>query len=107
MDYATKLRLARHRDTTGTAIAVRLRAARKVAGFAKQTDFAKALSMKLTTYNSQEMAGSPGTEVMQFLYENSRIDFNFIIYGDFSQLPGDVQTALFAALDADAKPTGP
>lgn len=103
MDYATKQKLARHRDTSGPAIAARLRAARLVAGFPVQKAFAEALNLKPQTYNSQEMTGSPSTRVMQFLYENNRIDFNFIIYGDFSQLPGDVQTALFSVLDADAR----
>jgi len=39
---------------------------------------------------------------VRFLHRNHRIDFNFVFNGDFVQLPGDIQTALEAAL-ASAK----
>lgn len=99
MDYAAKERLARTRDASDEAIALRLTAARKAVGLA-QKDMAQKLGVSATTYNSQEVRGRPSREAMLLLYREYRVDFNFILHGDFAQLPGDVQTALFAALDA-------
>lgn len=65
-----------------------------------QKEFAAHVGLSPTTYNSQETKGSPSMKVMEYLYKNHRIDFNFVLYGDFLTLPGDVQTALFAALHA-------
>ena len=100
MDFATKERLARTGDTTKEAIGLRLRAARIAAGY-KQKDFAAMLELKPQTYNSQETKGAPSIDVMRHLYRAHRIDFNFILHGDFAQLPGDVQDSLFAVLSAD------
>ncbi len=36
--------------------------------------------------------------VVRFLYRQHRIDYNFILNGDFAQLPGDVQDRLFPFL---------
>lgn len=98
MNIEHKEQLTRFQDTSGRAISVRLVAARHAAGFPQQKAFAEALGLKQTTYNTQEIKGSPSFEVMRYLARNHRIDFNFIIHGDFVQLPSDVQTALFAAL---------
>jgi len=37
---------------------------------------------------------------MRYFYRAHRIDFNFLLHGDFAQLPADVQARLFAALEA-------
>ncbi|PYE81305.1 helix-turn-helix domain-containing protein [Pseudoroseicyclus aestuarii] len=97
-----KEKLVRHRDSTPQAIALRLRAARQITGL-NQKDFAAAAGVAQTTYNSQEVKGSPSIKVMAHLYRDHRVDFNFLLYGDYNQLPGDVQSALFAALSS-AKP---
>jgi transcriptional regulator with XRE-family HTH domain len=97
MDFETKERLARTGDTTPDAIGRRLRAARVITGLS-QKDFAALLDLKPQTYNSQEKRGAPSIDVMQHLYRAHRVDFNFILHGDFAQLPGDVQDELFAAL---------
>jgi len=102
MNIDEKERLARYRDTSYGAISVRLRAAWHAAGYATQKDFAAALEMSPTTYNSQETKGRPAIDVLHFLNRNHRIDYNFVLFGDFLQLPGDVQTALFDALRAGA-----
>ena len=98
MNLEEKERLARVGDMSLDAMAIRLRAARKVAGLS-QKDFADAVGVKNTVINNAE-AGStaPSREVMRYLYRAHRIDFNFMINGDFAQLPGDVQAALFPAL---------
>lgn len=99
MNIDQKEALARHRLTSNEAIAIRLRAARSLAG-GTQAEFAKEVGISPTTYNSQEMKGRPSLEVLHHLYRNYRVDYNFILYGDFLQLPGDVQNALFDALPA-------
>ncbi|WP_273691687.1 hypothetical protein [Ketogulonicigenium vulgare] len=65
-----------------------------------QKDFAAMAGVNVTTYNTQEIKGTPSMAVMVYLYENHRIDFNFILNGDYITLPGDVQDALFAVLRA-------
>lgn len=92
--------LFRLNDDTDEAVAMRLRAAREVAGYKGQKDFAKALDLNYQTYHSQEKRGRPTPSTVRYLYRNHRIDFNFIYNGDFLQLPGDVQQALEAALSS-------
>lgn len=96
IEYREKL--FRLNDDSDEAVAMRLRAAREVAGFRKQRDFAAALDLNYQTYHSQEKKGRPSPSTVRFLYRNHRIDFNFVYNGDFLQLPGDVQVALEAAL---------
>lgn len=98
MNIDEKERLARFRDTSNEAISTRLHAAWRASGYATQKDFAAALGMSHTTYNTQESKGRPALSVLHFLYRNHRIDYNFILYGDFLQLPVAVQDALFVAL---------
>lgn len=93
-------RLARTGDMGKEACAIRLRAARLCAGL-NQLDTAKAVGIKKTTYNNMEMALSfPSREVMRWFYRAQRIDFNFLMNGDFAQLPSDVRDRLFPALSA-------
>lgn len=98
MNIDAKERLSKYRDVSPEAISVRLRAAWHAAGYKTQKEFASALGMSPTTYNSQETKGRPSLDVLHFLYRNHRIDYNFVLFGDFLQLPGDVQSALFDAL---------
>lgn len=99
MDLATKDKLAHLNDMGLAACAVRLRAAQMVSGL-KALDLAKASGISKTVL-SNAMAGLtyPNRDVMKYLYRAHRIDFNFLINGDYAQLPGDVQKALFAALE--------
>ena len=99
MDFEQKEALARTRSSNPEAVRARLLAARKTIGLG-QKEFAAAVPVKQTTYNSQEIKGRPSLEVIRFLHTNHRIDANFILFGDFVQLPGDIQTALFEALSA-------
>lgn len=95
-----KERLARVNDMGLEAAAIRLRAARKSISMAQQ-DLARAAGIGKTTLNNAE-AGLTyvGREVLSYLWRAHRIDFNFLMNGNFAQLPGDVQTALFPALEA-------
>ena len=53
---------------------------------------------KTTLSNAENGSTYPSRHMMRHLYRAYRIDFNFMINGDFAQLPGDVQDKLFAAL---------
>lgn len=95
-----KERLTRRGDMGLEACAIRLAAARKVSG-ASQQEVAEAAGVKKTAYSNMETARSfPTRPVMKFFHRGHRIDFNFLMHGDFAQLPGDVQNALFEALIA-------
>jgi transcriptional regulator with XRE-family HTH domain len=98
MDLDEKLRLARQGDMSLEACAIRLKAARLATGM-MQKDFAAAAGFGKSTLANQEAGTTyPSREVMRYLYRAHRIDFNFILHGDFAQLPADVQAALFEQL---------
>ncbi|TMV84502.1 helix-turn-helix transcriptional regulator [Thioclava sp. BHET1] len=99
MVLAEKERLARIADTSQEATAIRLRAARIVTGMS-QKDFAAAAGTGKTNLNNVELGRQyPNISVMRYLYRAHRIDFNFILHGDFAQLPSDLQANLFLALE--------
>lgn len=100
MDLEYKIRLARVNDMGLVATAIRLRAAFLATGLQQHLDLAKASGVSKTVL-SNAMAGStyPNRSVMKYLYRAHRIDFNFIMNGDFAQLPGDVQERLFSSLE--------
>jgi ribosome-binding protein aMBF1 (putative translation factor) len=98
MDFAAKERLAHTGDMGKAASAIRLRGARHCVGLS-QIDLAKQVAIKKTTYNNMEQAlAFPSRDVMRWFYRLHRIDFNFLMNGDFAQLPSDVSDRLFAAL---------
>ena len=99
MDIEQKERLARLGDISPEAVHVRLLAARNSIRM-KQQDVAVAVGLKKTTFNSQEGRGAPSAKTMRYFHRQHRIDFNFILHGDFAQLPQDVQERLFAQLAA-------
>ena len=98
MKTTEKERLSHVGDMSLAACAIRLVAARAAAGVS-QVDVANAAGIGKTAYSNMETGRSfPGRAVMKYFFREHRIDFNFLIHGDFGQLPGDVQEALFAAL---------
>jgi transcriptional regulator with XRE-family HTH domain len=99
MDIDQKERVALRGDMGLIATSKRLKAARLIAGYDVQKKFAKDCGVSITSYNNMEKGMSfPNREVMKFLYRGHRIDFNFIINGDFAQLPLDVEQKLFDEL---------
>lgn len=103
MDIEAKSRLARENETGLEACAIRLRAAFHVTGLAKHNDLAKAAGVSKTVLsNAMNGLTYPNREVMSYLYRGHRIDFNFMMIGLFAQLPGDVQSVLFPALEVAA-----
>ena len=102
MDYEEKRALARTGDFSKEAAALRLRAARRAAGLGQADLGAAAKITKAAISNSENAQSYPGRSVMIYLYREHRIDLNFMICGEFSQLPGDVQETLFSALEAES-----
>lgn len=102
MNIERKEHLARLGDISPEAVRTRLLAARNSIGM-KQQDVASAVGLKKTTFNSQEMRGAPSAATMRYYHRQHRIDFNFILHGDFAQLPLDVQDRLFAELSASTE----
>jgi transcriptional regulator with XRE-family HTH domain len=102
MELTQKETLSRVGDMGIEACAIRLRAARLVTGLAQKV-FAAEAGVGATALNNAEAGLTfPSRDVMVYLYRAHRIDFNFVLHGDFAQLPGDVQAKLFPALEAAA-----
>lgn len=101
MNSEQKERLAHKGKMDIVACAIRLKAARLVSELS-QKQLADALGLKRTTnISNMELALSfPNREVMSYFFREHRIDFNFLMSGHYSQLPGDVQARLFPALEA-------
>lgn len=99
MDIDLKERLSRLGDISPEAVRTRLLAARNSIGM-KQQDVANEVGLKKTTFNSQETRGAPSAATMRYYHRQHRIDFNFILHGDFAQLPQDVQERLFSELSS-------
>lgn len=101
MDIAEKSRLSRIYDTGIVAAAIRLRAARLACNLS-QAEVARALGLPRTTnINNMENAVTfPNRDIMEYYFREHRIDYNFLMAGAYSQLPGDVQDRLFPALAA-------
>lgn len=95
-------RLALTNDMSLEACAIRLRAARLYTGLS-QIEVCNQIGVKKTTYNNMEQALSfPSRDVMRWFYRTHRLDFNFLMNGDYAQLPADLHARLFDAL-RDAK----
>lgn len=98
MTYEEKAALARTSDFSKEAAALRLRAARNAVGMG-QTELGKAIGIsKAAISNAENAASYPGRSTMIYLYRAHRIDINFLMCGEFTQLPGDVQEKLFSAI---------
>ena len=100
MDFLTKERLAMTRDSESKAAAIRLKAARLYTGLS-QDDLGAMGGVKNAAISNIEKGRSfPGRPLMTYLFREHRIDFNFLIYGEFAQLPSDVQERLFPFLQS-------
>lgn len=93
-----KQRLARQNDTGLEASAIRLRAARKIAGRGQSEMAAECGVSNTVLSNAENGLTYPGREILSTYWRGYRLDFNFLINGDFAQLPMDVQDSLFSAL---------
>jgi DNA-binding XRE family transcriptional regulator len=95
--------LSRRGDMSKEAVAFRLRSARvSLEPAVSQKTMAGRVGASGQTYNNWEMAVAyPSLSAMRYFFRRHRIDFNFILHGDISQLPADVQGALFAAMRSE------
>ena len=99
LEYQEKIAVTLMGDASKEACATRLAVARAATGMTK-TEFCKAAGVSLTSFLNAEAARSyPSRTVMLYLHRNHRIDFNFILHGDFQQLPAEVQAVLLEMLE--------
>lgn len=88
------------------AAAIRLRAAREAMDLS-QEDVANAIDLSFSTVSNVERAKSfPSRKLMVYFFREHRIDFNFLIAGNYAQLPGDVLDRLWPALARVQAQTG-
>lgn len=81
------------------AAAIRFRAARKFAGLG-QKELAQAAGRSVSNISNMEKARSyPALDAIMYLWDNHRVDANFIYAGAYSQLPSDVLPGLMDALE--------
>ena len=98
MDINEKEQLARRHDDSKSACALRLSAALITTGMKQKQIAAEAGIGEAVISNAKSGLNYPTIPIMRWLYRGHRIDFNFLISGEFSQLPSDVQDRLFDAL---------
>ncbi len=99
MQLDQKIALAMTGDDSKKAQAIRLRAARMLAGLG-QEELARQVGVGKSAISNMELAVSyPSLPVMRYFYRGHRVDFNFFMNGDFAQLPGDVQEQIFPQLE--------
>jgi transcriptional regulator with XRE-family HTH domain len=82
------------------AVAFRLRAARTcIKPAVAQKDMAGEIGVSAQTYGNWETAVAyPSLTALRHFYRRYRVDFNFLLHGDYAQLPRDVQSDLFECL---------
>ena len=98
MTYEEKTQLARTGFYDNESAGLRVRAARMSIGLS-QEKLANEISRDGTTIVAIEKGRQqPSWELMMWLFNNHRIDMNFIVGGSFSQLPEDVQERIFSSL---------
>lgn len=103
LEYQDKIAMTRMGDASIEACAERVAVARAATGLSK-TKFCKEAGVGLTSFLNAEAGRSyPSRAVMLYLHRNHRIDFNFILHGDFQQLPSDVQSVLIGLYQTTAE----
>lgn len=99
MEKSRKNLLALTGRSDNAAVAIRTKAARLFAGLS-QEGLAGAINRGVSNVSNIERGRNlPGWSMLLVLYEQYRVDLNFIVTGAYSQLPGDVQDGLFAKLE--------
>lgn len=107
MNSDLKEQLALTGDSSKEAMASRLRAARVMTG-TSQSELGKVVGVRVSAISNMENARSfVSHDVMKHFHREHRLDFNFFIAGLYSQLPSDVQIAIFSALADVAQTTDP
>lgn len=102
MEIKQKENLSLRGDMSREAMALRILAARHAVGMG-QDELAHDMGEGMTKQklrNAEKADNDPPKALMRYFYRAHRIDFNFLLHGDFAQLPADVQARLFGALSA-------
>ena len=100
MDIEQKKTLAMTGDMSKAACAHRLQAAIAATGLSN-TVIAKQINKQPSSITNQVNGDQfPSRDIMAYLYEYHRIDFNFIMAGAYNHLPVDVTEKLFPQLAA-------
>ncbi|WP_236627407.1 MULTISPECIES: helix-turn-helix domain-containing protein [unclassified Sulfitobacter] len=98
MNINEKEQLTRLGDMSKEACALRLLVARDSTGLSQLETSQQAGIANNALNNMEKGRQFPNREIMKYFYRAHRIDFNFLMHGDFAQLPQDVQKSLFANL---------
>lgn len=86
-------------DMSSLATGNRLRAARYAAGYKSRSDAAYDIGINAKTLGSQETGKTlPSSTVLRHYFLVHKIDMNFLMFGDFSGLDTDTQSALMKEL---------
>jgi transcriptional regulator with XRE-family HTH domain len=102
MDIPRKDKLARLGESSKAATAARLRGAIRATGMA-QAEFARRSGQNASSLHaSLSEITFPSRRTLQELYRTHRIDPTFILFGDYGQMPIDVQDRVFLALEYEA-----
>ena len=105
MNITQKESLTRLGDMSKEACAQRLVSARLTSGLS-QLEVSQQAGIANNSLNNMERGRQfPNREIMRYFYRAHRIDFNFLMHGDFSQLPQDVQADLFSKLKGASSAT--
>ena len=102
MDFEEKQRLARTGDVSNDAASFRLRAAREcLEPRISQKAMAELLGVPQTTYASYETGDAyPPPAIIRYFRREHEFSFDFIMYGDWRRLHGDLQERVFDAMRA-------
>ncbi|WP_109464386.1 helix-turn-helix domain-containing protein [Albibacillus kandeliae] len=97
-------------DASKHACGARLTAARKAIHLSQEQLGEKIGISKAAISNVEKGRSYPGHNLLLYLHREHRIDFNFMMHGDYAQLPSDVQASLFEAFadgefPADQRPS--
>lgn len=96
-----KQQLAMINDCGVRAAAIRVRAARLMAGLT-QSQLSSITGVGPTTISNIEKGMQfPSRKVLQYFYHEHRLDFNFMMAGLYAALPGDVQERIFPFLSSE------
>lgn len=100
-------RLARTGDSSNTAAGIRLVAGRVAAGL-RQVDLSSQTGIKTNALSNMEKGRQfPSRAVMIHLFRSFGVDFNFLMYGDYSKLDPGLQDRIFDALQSLDSEPGP
>lgn len=98
MDADQKDTLAMTRNSSAIACGRRLRVGREVAELTQKQLAEATGKTKASISNAENGLSFPGRDAQLHLHRNYGIDFNFLVVGEYVQLPSPLQDLLFERL---------